>query len=308
MISGYFTPISYDRKGYTTFLKERFLRLGIPLVVFSLVVIPFFWYILYYMDFRGGDYLSYWEFLLSKYYWQTHHLWFLVNVLVLDCCYVICRLIPNPVKAIERKPLVKIPGNRSIVMVVAWLAVAAFVVRIWYPIGRFDPLKLAEPAHLPKYVSLFVIGSIAYRRGWLFAVPASVGMNWLLIGSVTASLFPFMYVRDWEQFTPFVGGFHWQSLVFATWESIVCIGLCIGLVVLFREDFNGQGNLGRVLTANAYTVYLIHLVVVVFLQYALITANLYPFMKFVLVTSLGILLSFLISHYLKKLPFAERIL
>ena len=30
MISGYFTPGSYDRKGPGRFLKERLLRLGVP--------------------------------------------------------------------------------------------------------------------------------------------------------------------------------------------------------------------------------------------------------------------------------------
>jgi hypothetical protein len=35
MISGYFTPGSYDRKGSWSFLKDRLLRLGIPLLFYS---------------------------------------------------------------------------------------------------------------------------------------------------------------------------------------------------------------------------------------------------------------------------------
>ena len=31
MISGYFTPVSFDRKGGWGFLRDRFIRLGIPL-------------------------------------------------------------------------------------------------------------------------------------------------------------------------------------------------------------------------------------------------------------------------------------
>lgn len=35
LISAYFVPGSYDRKGSARFLKDRLIRLGIPLVVFS---------------------------------------------------------------------------------------------------------------------------------------------------------------------------------------------------------------------------------------------------------------------------------
>jgi len=37
LISGYFVPRAYDRKGATAFLKDRFRRLGIPLLFFGLV-------------------------------------------------------------------------------------------------------------------------------------------------------------------------------------------------------------------------------------------------------------------------------
>ena len=40
LISGYFTPGSVDQKGSDSFFKDRLLRLGIPLVVFMLVLGP----------------------------------------------------------------------------------------------------------------------------------------------------------------------------------------------------------------------------------------------------------------------------
>ncbi len=40
LISGYFTPSSYDRKGSKQYLKERLTRLGIPLLIFLIVVEP----------------------------------------------------------------------------------------------------------------------------------------------------------------------------------------------------------------------------------------------------------------------------
>ncbi|MFC1957416.1 acyltransferase family protein, partial [Chloroflexota bacterium] len=40
LFSGYFTPESFDRKGLGSFLKDRLLRLGIPLVIFYFVLSP----------------------------------------------------------------------------------------------------------------------------------------------------------------------------------------------------------------------------------------------------------------------------
>jgi glucan biosynthesis protein C len=38
LISSYFTPGSYDRKGAGPYLRDRFIRLGIPLVFYVLVI------------------------------------------------------------------------------------------------------------------------------------------------------------------------------------------------------------------------------------------------------------------------------
>ena len=46
MISGYFTPGSYDRKGAGPFLKDRLLRLGIPLLFYIIVIDPLLIYAL----------------------------------------------------------------------------------------------------------------------------------------------------------------------------------------------------------------------------------------------------------------------
>ena len=40
LLAGYFTPGSLERKGYARFLSDRFLRLGLPLLFFSLFLGP----------------------------------------------------------------------------------------------------------------------------------------------------------------------------------------------------------------------------------------------------------------------------
>ncbi len=45
LISAYFTPGAYDRKGTGPFLRDRFLRLGIPLLIYDMLIEPFVMYI-----------------------------------------------------------------------------------------------------------------------------------------------------------------------------------------------------------------------------------------------------------------------
>src|SRR5262245_17051207 len=59
MISAYFLPSSFDRKNTIPFLKDRFLRLGIPFVVVGMTI--------------GG---------LSKSTFDPAHTWFIVHLLV----------------------------------------------------------------------------------------------------------------------------------------------------------------------------------------------------------------------------------
>ena len=41
LISAYFTPGAYDRKGAGLFLRDRLLRLGIPLLIYDILIQPF---------------------------------------------------------------------------------------------------------------------------------------------------------------------------------------------------------------------------------------------------------------------------
>ncbi|NLW49074.1 MAG: acyltransferase, partial [Firmicutes bacterium] len=61
-----------------------------------------------------------------------------------------------------------------------------------------------------------------------------------------------------ESMAPYNGGLYWQSAAYAFWESFFCVGVCLGLLVLFREKYNTQGKLSRFLSENAFGVYVFH--------------------------------------------------
>ena len=105
------------------------------------------------------------------------------------------------------------------------------------------------------------------------------------------------------------GGLDWRSLVYSSWEALVCVGLVIGLLILFRERIDKQPSaLLAAMIGAAYAVYIIHWLVVVGIQIGFDAFDLAPFVKFVLVTILAIALSFGIGHLARKIPGAKKIL
>src|SRR5512136_747712 len=61
LISAYFVPGSYDRKGAGQFLKDRLIRLGIPLIVYSWIISPLTYFVV--SRVTQGQSLLWWQYL-----------------------------------------------------------------------------------------------------------------------------------------------------------------------------------------------------------------------------------------------------
>jgi surface polysaccharide O-acyltransferase-like enzyme len=313
MIAGYFTPGSYDRKGFGPFMKDRLLRLGIPLLVYILVIDPLIIYAIRVVV-HGYD-GSLWSFL-ERYFGSygglgVGPLWFVEGLLILTVLYALWRLLPIPeLRGPQREG--KPPGNVAVALFALGLGIATFVVHIWRPVGWiYQPLGLPVPL-FPQYVALFFLGMLAYRGNWLVRIPKAMGKLWFGIALFfIVVLFPIVFLLGGAlegNTDVFMGGLHWQSLAFAVWEEFVGIGIIIALYVLFRERFDRQGSLAKAMSDSSYAVYFIHAPVLVFLALALRGVRLYPLLKFALVAPVAVALCFVLAYLLRRLPGARRIL
>jgi surface polysaccharide O-acyltransferase-like enzyme len=197
-----------------------------------------------------------------------------------------------------------VPGHRAILGYACVLAGVTVIVRMaGFPQDRWVTLLgvvPVEPAHLPQYASLFAIGLLAARGGWLASLPTRTGVVWLAMG-LTLGAARYAYALT--------AGSAPDPSVWAIWESFLCVGLCVGLPVLFRERVLVQGRLMRAMAPNAFGAYVVHVVpVVVGLQFVLVHLSVDPLAKFALVTVVGVPLSFLLSAGLRRLPGIRRIL
>ncbi|HTP08610.1 MAG TPA: acyltransferase family protein [Anaerolineae bacterium] len=311
LIAAYFVPGSYDRKGAWPFFKDRLIRLGIPLIIYSWIISPLTYFVVGRVTL--GQSLLWWQYLpgVSGSLIGNGPLWFVEVLLIFTAVYVAWRKVFNPNAPV---PLVKtdsrFPSAKAIVLFAVLMAAAAFVIRLWLPVGwEFGPLNLQFPFFV-QYIALFVVGLIAYQRNWLACLSDSTGKRWLIVAIVLIALFIPMAVVGgaMESNKPFLGGLHWQAAMLALWESLIGVSMCIGLTYLFRRHWNQQGRLAKFLSPNAYTAYIIHAPIITFTALALRNVEVYPLLKFGLAASIALPLCFVLSNLIRKLPYTDRVL
>jgi surface polysaccharide O-acyltransferase-like enzyme len=311
LISAYFVPGSYDRKGAGRFLKDRLIRLGIPLALYSWVINPLFVWAFSYRD-TG---LSFWRYFPGQYF-RTNAvighgpLWFVEVLLIFSLVYVLWRITTRSRSA---QPTVEapFPANRAIALLAFLLGIAGFLVRLSFPMDgyTFGPLNL-QFGFFAQYIALFVLGLIAYRRNWLVGLPDSTGRFWLRIALLLILLWAPMMLTNGavDGDISFKGGANWQAAVYAVWESFLCLSMCIGLIYAFRRHLNQTGKISSFLVTGAYTAYIIHTPLITYLAFAVRDVMLYPLLKFALVAPVAVLLSFALGGLIHKIPYADRVL
>lgn len=313
LIAGFFVPTSYDRKGGRRFLRDRLVRLGVPLAVFLVVLRPivsvgFYPRMRAAAAARGVD-LPYWKFYLAT--WSPGPMWFVAVLLVFSALYALARWCCAPraaarvFESAEARP--SISFFPAVVGYSLALAAATALWRLAVPVGRSWPfLGPTTPAYLPQYASLFVVGLLACRRGWAQALPVTAG--WLGLAQAllaTATIGPAARAAR-RIFGPSLRP--WTPTIFAIWESLFAVGVIVALVVLFRQRLNRQGTLAAVLAANAYAVYVIHPLVLVGLGYSLRWLHAPALVKFTALIVLGLPLCWLSAYIVRSVPRANRVL
>lgn len=318
LLAGYFTPGSYDRKGGASFLKDRLVRLGIPLLLFIFVLSPLSFIGLWQMPASLGGIPDPPSWQVYPYLIGTGPLWFVALLLIFSFGYAGWRMIrpQRNLSAIVDSPP---PSYRRIGLFVLALALTSYLIRIVIPLGRSVNLFiyfLSFPtlAYLPQYLSFFVVGIVAAQRDWFRSLPRTMGRTGFLAASVaTITLFVFCFLSFLKaidsgaaQIPPFGYG-TWQSALYALWDAIFAVGISWSAITLFRRFVNGQGSFGRFLAQQSYAVYVFHIPVTVLLALAFKDVAMVALPKFGLMALITVPSCFIVAYLVRKLPYGSRI-
>lgn len=312
LVAGYFVPGAFYRKGFGNFLNDRALRLGIPSLLYMLVIHPFtvFWLLHVFANHSipplTKAYLPYLS--TRRFLSGSGPMWFALALLLFSFIYAAWRKLNPKLPGSEKEAA--LPTNTQVAGLALAIGFCTFLVRIWQPIGT-NILNM-QFCFFSQYILLFIVGIVAWRRDWLMRIPYRFGMRWLTAALTVGSLMwlgIILAALGTHTETRLFGGWSWQSAALSFWESFFCVGVCVGLVVLFRDKFNRQGKLTRWLSDNCFSVYVFHpplLIAVTLVMHGLDVPKL---LKFFLATFLGVAVTYAASSLVfRRIPVLKRFL
>ncbi len=307
MVSAFFTPSSYDRKGPMRFLKDRAVRLGLPLLVYFFVLNPSLIYVIFRLTGRSQQgYLDFMSHSAIR-YTGPGPLWFVMTLLVFAVLYVVVRAVaPRREAASGPRPL---PTNRQILAFVIGVGVVTFVVRFWCPVGW--EIMGWQLGYYPLYVCMYTFGVWAYRFSWLDGLHRRQVNLWFGASVVLIALLPVLMVLGGalsRGTDVFLGGASWQAYAYAAWEPVLCIGISMKLMMVFRDRLSAATRLTRSMASSAYTAYITHPYFVVLGTFLLAGLAVDPLVKFAALCPLAVACCFAVSDVIRRGPLLRRVL
>ena len=309
LLAGYFTPRSWERKGSKQFLIDRLIRLGIPIFIYTTIILNFTDYILN-VYYRGIP------FFISniRIAYDPGHLWFLQALLLFAVIYAIFRALAD--RSATKKSIQlyrdRFPPDAILFLCIGILTILTFIEHLVFPVGKAIFLNF-QAGYFVHYTFCFYIGVLAYRGDWFGRLSKAQARRWGIMSLVVIPLFFVMFIlggalESEENVAKFTGGLYWQSFVFSLWLTFLMVGIIVFLLYFFRERLNQAGPMAKSMAANVYTVYIIHQTVLYTLNILLLDINIPTIVKFFIVSLIAVPVCFLLSSLIRRIPYARRVL
>jgi glucans biosynthesis protein C len=303
LLAGAFTPPSLERKGPARFLTDRIVRLGVPVVLYVVLLSP----VIEYADPEAAG----WDRGFVAFTWHIWWppawgpTWFLVVLLVFSVLYVAIRtLVPR--RAHGPSPL----RVRHLLALGVGLAVACFLIRIWVPIGEEPmPLRFAL-AQSPGWVLGFVLGALGGERGWFDPLDPVFARRTRHAAWGALAVFPVVFgalLATGVDLDLLAGGGTPLSLLTAATEATLIVTVPFWILDLFRRRLDHQGRLGRAAGRAAFAAFVLHQLVLVGLVLATHALPWAPEIEYLLVSTLGVAGSFGLALLLLRIPGVARV-
>ena len=154
-ISAFFILPSIHRKGTGKYLKDRLIRLGIPLLFFYFILCPLTVFI--HNRFIKGEDHSYFDYIINGWGCGFKPLWFVKALLLFTVIYLM-------IKPLKFNMRLEFPKTKFILLAAMLIAMLQFVIRIWLHVGWSFSFTGFQFPHFVQYIFLFTSRIIAYQN------------------------------------------------------------------------------------------------------------------------------------------------
>jgi acyltransferase-like protein len=301
-LAGLFAPASLGRKGPLAYLSDRWWRIGLPFVLGATILSPLAYYAAYRLTATDPSLGAFWQHWRALPLWPSGPQWFLWQLFLLSALAAALHgFVPQWGHALSQ--MVGQLNDRALtffVMVTALSCLAylplalAFTPWDWTYLGPFS-FQLSRPLHYVVYfLTGFAVGSYGCDRSVLRA-DGPVARHWLawLVaavicfgawGGLTSLTLP-----DWNE-----SSLSYRFAAAMAFPFACAAGVLAYLAMALRLLRRPERILGS-LSVNAYGIYLVHYVFVLWLQYALVGVPLNALVKVTVVFSAALALSWAAS-------------
>jgi fucose 4-O-acetylase-like acetyltransferase len=323
LLSGLFTWPSLQRKGTATFLRGRWLRLGLPYAFGAVILMPIAYYAIELRN-SGEGFGAYLVKTVTVGPWESGPIWFLAVLFAFDMLAVaVYRAAPGIVGAIGRLSI----ASRNRPALAFWALLAASVVvyvplDLYFGVGRWftlGPLAIQADRILLYALYFFVgvgIGSVPSDLG-LLSEDGELARRWpawLLATVVTfAGMILLIYYKR-----EFLGDPNdpplWWNAVHALFFACFSASQTLNLLALFLKFESRGRSILDSLRESSFGIFLIHYLPLLWLQYALYGLTLAPAMqatailKALIVFVLTLAISWAATGALRKIPGVAQVL
>jgi Acyltransferase family len=300
-LSGCFVWKSLERKGSWPFLRDRLIRIGMPLAFAVVFLMPLALFPVYLRTGAAPSLSGYWQVWRSLPFWPCGPQWFLGVLLSFNVLAAIMhRLVPAA--RLRVGALSNWMGKHPFLFVV-YVSLASTIVYVplaltftpwaWISFGPFS-FQLSRPIHYAVYFFAGLGAGASGLSGGVLGTDGALAKRWswwLLAAFVSFAI--------WIALTALIvpnGGN--ASLSIQILDDIAfavsCATSCFFFLALFLRFGQYRAWWSDSLSEHAYGIYVVHYVFVVWAQYMLVGTDIAAFIKASIVIALALGASWLV--------------
>ena len=306
LLSGYFVPRSVHKKGVLRYLQDRLLRLGLPFVG-GMLLINNVSVLLGRLSPASPLATLPWRDMPLN---HVMVLWFLLVLFAFDLLYCAWVRLRGDRFAIDTSvPTPKLRSWLISAVVLAFLEV--LMVRqtdLWSVLVRspLDGLGV-QGMHVFTYAFLFFLGCKASFHRWLERLDAHLVVRWFRFSVVLA-----LSLLVLDVVLAFNGAISTQagklSVLVSLLNPFIGWGVMAYLLLWFQRNENRCGQWLATAGVDSFGAYIIHPLVLVVVLEAIGFIGLNHWLIYLAATALGIVISFGLSHQLRRIPAIAKVI
>lgn len=319
MLSGLFVWPSLKRKSIGHFLRDRALRLGVPFAAMVLVLMPVAYFASFSLSSQRTGFFEFYANNVSQGIWFAGPGWFIWYLLFLDLLAIpIFLFAPGLIDVINRQSIRAFDRPQHFVLALGIAAVVSYLPLLfhvgavrWFSLG---PLQVQFSRMAIYGVFFFAgmgIGAANIDQG-LLARTGALARQWLGWTIAAAAAFGSLtYLINFRRMklTNLTGAppWWWQAS-YGVIYAVACTLICVAVLALFLRFGQRERSIFDPLRADAYGIFVLHYLPMLWLQYAMLTMPWGAGAKALIAFAGTLAASWAVTRLLRQIPGATRIL